>query len=602
MRITRFAAAAVAVASLALVLTGCSASPSEIVEGSSISVAWDQPFYSYNSDTVFGHATANSNITYATNSQFNFYDDTSTLQKDTSFGTYEKISDNPLVVKYTIADGVTWSDGTAVDAADLLLNWVSLSGAYNTPGFDPSRATDAPTGELAPAIPAGVVYFDSSTSATPGLGLVTELPRVSDDKKSITMTWDKPFGDWELAFTNAGLPAHVVAEKALGIEDPQKAKDALVKAITENDTSSMAKIANFWNTGFNFTGMPSDPSLVVSNGPYTITDVIADRSVTLTANENYVGKHKPKFATVRVTFIADPHAAIQALHTGEVQVISPAATADVASTLAGLDLTVLNGVGSTYEHIDLQFDRSKSGYFSNPLIREAFLKVIPRQEIVDRLIVPIQPDATTLDSQVFLPSANGYADSVAGNGSADYAGVDIAGARALLAEAAVTSPEVCILFSSTNPRRAKEFLLIQQSAALAGFTVTDCSVPDAANVLGTAGAYDASLFGWQSSGPGAISGELSTFNSTGANNLNYYSNPRMDELTIALGAESDPAKRIQIEKKMDKLLWEDAYGVTLFQLPSVTAFDQSKVAKILPSALLPTVFWNIWEWSPVNSR
>jgi len=90
---------------------------SEIVEGSSLSVAWNQPFYSYNGVTSFGNATANNNITYATLSSFNYYDNTPALVLDKSFGTYEKISDDPLVVKYTLADSATWSDGTKVDAA-----------------------------------------------------------------------------------------------------------------------------------------------------------------------------------------------------------------------------------------------------------------------------------------------------------------------------------------------------------------------------------------------------------------------------------------------------------------------------------------------------
>ena len=87
LRIRRFAAAAATVAAGALILSGCAAPQSEIVEGSSLSVAWNQPFYSYNGVTSFGNATANNNITYATLGGFNYYDNTPALVKDTSFGT-----------------------------------------------------------------------------------------------------------------------------------------------------------------------------------------------------------------------------------------------------------------------------------------------------------------------------------------------------------------------------------------------------------------------------------------------------------------------------------------------------------------------------------
>lgn len=601
MRIKRFAAAAATVAAGALVLSGCAAPQSEIVEGSSLSVAWNQPFYSYNGLTSFGNATANNNITYATLGGFNYYDDTPELVKDESFGTYEKISDDPLVVKYTIADGVKWSDGTAVDAADLLLQWAALSRALDTPDFDSSEFTDPDTGEFTDDFPTDVVYFDSGADPSTGMGLVSSTPEVSDDKKSITLTYDAPFVDWELVMS-APLPAHVVAEKALGIDDAQEAKDAIYDAIENADDTALASISSFWNSGFNFTEMPEDTDLVLSSGPYVITDFVADQYVTLTANTEYTGDNQPAVEEITVRFITDPLAAVQALQNGEVQVISPQATVDVAEALSALDVTVIGGYEGTYEHIDLQFDQSKSGNFNNPLIREAFMKVIPRQEIVDKLIVPLQEDATVRNSQVFLPGAEGYDESVAENGSDAYAEVDIEGAKALLAEAGVTNPEVCMLFSSTNPRRANEFLLIQQSGALAGFNVTDCSSPDWGGLLGTPGAYDASLFGWQSTSLGVTNGPPPTFTTGGINNLNFYSNPEMDELTAQLSTEFDTDAQIEIQKEIDKLLWSDFYGVTIFQFPAVTAYDQTKIANISPSTLAPTIFWNIWDWEPVSAE
>lgn len=122
---------------------------------------------------LFRDATANNNITYATLSSFNYYDNTPAR---TSFGTYEKISDDPLVVKYTIADGVKWSDGTAVDAADLLLQWAALSRALDTPDFDAAEYTDPDTGEFTSDFPTDVVYFDSGADPAGVSGLVSTLP------------------------------------------------------------------------------------------------------------------------------------------------------------------------------------------------------------------------------------------------------------------------------------------------------------------------------------------------------------------------------------------------------------------------------------------
>ena len=95
------------------------------------------------------------------------------------------------------------------------------------------------------------------------------------------------------------------------------------------------------------------------------------------------------------------------------------------------------------------------------------------------------------NSQIFVPGAEGYDESVANNGSDAFAEVDIEGAKALLAESGITNPEVCILYASNNPRRVNEFALIQASAAQAGFNVTDCGSEQWGGLLGTPGAYDA---------------------------------------------------------------------------------------------------------------
>lgn len=52
---------------------------------------------------------------------------------------------------------------------------------------------------------------------------------------------------------------------------------------------------------------------------------------------------------------------------------------------------------------------------------------------------------------------------------------------------------------------------------------------------------------------------------------------------------------------MDKALWEDFYGVTIFQFPEVTAFS-GRVEGIESSILAPTVFWNAWDWSVTGAE
>ena len=109
------------------------------------------------------------------------------IQQNTSYGTYEKTSEDPLTVKYTVADDTTWSDGTPVDAADVLLAWAAGSGNLNTIAADKVKTDDA-TG--LPQNTKGKVYFDTSSQ---GLPYVTKTPEISDDGKTLTLEYDKPF-------------------------------------------------------------------------------------------------------------------------------------------------------------------------------------------------------------------------------------------------------------------------------------------------------------------------------------------------------------------------------------------------------------------------
>src|SRR3546814_7567629 len=125
---TRLSAAVALTAVGARAISGCTAAgsgndDSGLVEGSSITAAWNQAFYSMNVNTSFGNATANNNINYLVLDGFNYYNNTPELVENTSFGSYELVSEDPLHVTYTINEEVHWSDGKPVHAADLWPHW-----------------------------------------------------------------------------------------------------------------------------------------------------------------------------------------------------------------------------------------------------------------------------------------------------------------------------------------------------------------------------------------------------------------------------------------------------------------------------------------------
>ncbi len=603
MKLKRISAVVAMAAVAALALTGCASGATDIVEGSSLNVAWNQGFYSANSSTSNGNATANNNILYLANSGFNYYNEKPELVKEERFGTYEKVSETPLTIKYTVKPGVTWSDGAKVDAADMLLAWAANSCIFNN--VSPEYDADGNISNQA-ALDAGV-FFDSA-SCGGDLGKVTKTPVIGDDGRSITLIYDEPIVDWEVNF-GIGVSAHVTVQHAFASDklDATAAKDKLIKAIQGKDNATLAKIAKFWSTGYDMDNFPTDDtSLLVSDGAYVVTDLVKDQYVTLTARKDYSWGTSPKIQTITVKFIADPLAAVQALENGEVDAISPQATADIITALNGIaskGIVTDSTSDATYEHIDLTFnnkgpfDPATYGGDADKAkaVRMAFLKTIPRNDIVTKLIQPINPNAKVDNSQTILPGAPGYDSVAAANGSADFAEVDIDGAKALLAGAGVTKTvDVKFMFGCANTRRQNEFALIQESAAKAGFNVMNKCDDNWGSALGS-GVYDAVVFGWQSTSL-AVTSSKATFASDGGNNLNGYKNDAVDAAYAKLSSEFDATKQVALLTEIEKALWSDGYGVTVFQFPGVTAYNEKKVSGIVPAPLAPMFFWNFWDW------
>ena len=590
------------VAVLAVAALSACTEQSLIVDGSNVTIASSQAVTSLNDHTTFGNTPANAAVVAAVGSGFWYYTADREVVRDESFGHYEVVSQQPFSVQYTVAEGVTWSDGVAVDAADLLLSWAANSGTLTTEGFQPGRFIDRQTGQFT-EFPDDTVYFDGAHRS--GLQHVSAVPELGDDGRSITLIYDQYFSDWELAFT-VGLPAHVVVESAMTVRGTEsepkhaKAKRLLIEAVKDADAASLAPIAEAWNSAFNLGDAALDADLLVSNGPYAVSAIDAD-AVTLTANTRYTGERKPRFETVVIRTITDPLEAVAALRDGEVDVIAPTPTPDVVDALddlADVELTIAES--GQFEHLDLQFSRGRSGSLDSPLVRQAFLRLVPRQQILDELVAPIAPDARLRDSFVLSPGTDSYDDAVEAGAAGEYARVDVAGAKRLLADAGAASPEVCILFDPANPRRVAEFTLIQQSAERGGIRVTDCSTPDWEEFLGVAGAYDAALFAWNESTAAISSPAARLASGSSTSNFSHYASDAVDQLLAELAVESDAAERDALLAEIDATLWDDGYGVPLYQFPSLVAV-RGGIENVEPSPLTPGLTWNLWEWQPAST-
>jgi peptide/nickel transport system substrate-binding protein len=234
-------------------------------------------------------------------------------------------------------------------------------------------------------------------------------------------------------------------------------------------------------------------------------------------------------------------------------------------------------------------------------LRTAFYLALPRQEIVDKIVKPVNAKAVVMNSRQYFPTEPNYGKMIAANGFDKFTegtqAQRTAKALALVknyfpdAKAGSNSVKVELLFN-TSARRASQAALIKAELAEAGFQVNLNPKANWSSIL-TDSTHDAALYAW---GKSALlqTGNFAEYKSTVSN---YgYENAKVDALIeeLELGNFND-AERYSRYLAIEKLMAEDAVSIPIFLWPTLTAFN-SDLKGVLPAPLVPNGLWNFWDW------
>ena len=528
-------------------------------------------FLSYNGLQSNTYTTYNSAVADRMFSSFWYFGTDGSIIPNEDFGTYEKTSDDPLTVKYTISDDAKWSDGTPVTAGDFIFHWAANNDTVKAEGSE-------------------TPLFDS-ISFEQGK-YIPEAPEGEADGKEFTVTYPEPYADWEILISTA-LPAHIVAKEAgMSFEE-------LVTAAKEKDVEALTPAAEFWNDGWDFSpGELPDASLVPSMGPYKFKDGgwQAGQSITLEANPEYWGT--PPATKELVLRFADPKTHVQALQNGDLDVIEPQATVDTLQQLEGLgeDVNVQTGDQLTWEHVD--YNRGEGSVFADsPELREAFALCLPRQQIVDNLIKPIYADAQVMNLREVFPFQDKYQEVVDEAYPKEMDEPNIEKAKELVEKSGVSTPTVRLGYQAGNQRRTETVALIKSSCDQAGFDVQDANSPVFFKEVMPAGDYDAALYAWAGSGQKASGANI--YQSDGAQNQQSYNNPEVDAAWDKLATSLDENEQLEQVKTIEKLLWEDFQAIPLYAHPGLVG-HKADVANVRDTAAQSGALWNVEQWVRVQ--
>jgi peptide/nickel transport system substrate-binding protein len=560
---------------------------------------------------------------------YTYYDDASNLVMNTKFGKMSIAKNTPSLfsIKYTVVKNQKWSDGTPIDAVDLLLTHVISSDAYTkTAGLgDPTEPTRS--------------FFSLGYGGAYGSHVIG-LPVLSADHYTLTVNFDQPMTDWQLlapgpspvhalellAANNSGR--NVTADQALA------AKAKFLDDFTSKNTDELKKMGDVWSNSYNLANINSNtnPLLLLSNGGFKVASKVDGESMTLVKNPLY--KSGPAFVkttapvnTIVFKIIKDNTAATQALANKNIDIYTntlPKGTDKI--TLSGLSgVTVKTSVGGSYSQLGLRTGAVYDGEdpYTGPFagngsrakdLRHAFLLALPRQQFVTNLVAPVDPNAQTMDTDFAFRGSATYNAITSASGTAEYSvgtqAERTAKALALVKKwyptASAENPKVHLkmLHAGTSTTRNSMALLIIAEESKAGFDIFNYGSDDMFSDSdgGNDGVadnfdpqYDVSYHGWSITSV-TQGTATSIYQSDGGNNEWGWANGKVDIYADKLQSDVlTDAQVLTYRTAIAKIAHDNYWGLTLYQNPTLTAYN-SAVANVKPEPIGYDVVWNYWEW------
>lgn len=575
-------------AAAALVLSACGSSDDEgggktaVEETSdrpiSFTVAQDE-FDGYNTMMASTYSTANSAITDRMMPGFGYFDTEGVWQKGTDLGDYEMVSEDPLTVTYTINDEAVYQGGTPISCEDFYMDWVAQNPQWIRDGLE-AEGSDATT------------LFEHVSGPESYANPVAAGPQCEAGDKEFTIEYSAPNPDWELVVTGV-LPSHVIADKL------DMTKEELFEAFKNEDFDVAKDAADAWNNWNGETGVVPSADEAPSWGAYSLKDGGWEpgQYVTLEPNPDWWGE--PAGTQELVVKQISPEAMLQALNNEDVNVIEPQATQDTLDQLEAMDgVTVQEGSTLIWEHLDM--NQGGSSIFAEDqgglALREAFAYCVPRQDIVDRLIKPLNEDAEVMNAREYFPTDEEYEQVVEASYDGRYDEVDIDKATEKVEESGISDPTIRIGYSGPNQRRSDEVSLIQASCADAGITIEDIGSAEFMAEGGNwdTGDFDVALFAWSGSGQ-VVSGQ-NIYATTGNQNMLSYSNETVDAEWNKVISSLDPEVWLESKEIIEKELWDDLYGIPLFAHPGIAAYTDG-LQNVERTVVQTGIAWNAEQWT-----
>ena len=433
-----------------------------------------------------------------------------------------EVSDDGLTWTFHMRDGLKWSDGSDLTAADFEYSFKRLA----------SPDTAAPYAETVVGMIDGYQDAignpdeDGNTTTDPDWDALNV--HASEDGKTLTVQLSYPCSYFDkLASFVATSPVQQATVEANG--------DA-------------------WCT---------EPDTYVCNGPYMITEWTPSERIVLSKNPYYVGgwdSSKIVSDTITLLLLEDSSASYAAYNSGEAQLVKDVPTDEIPSLTRaedGGDFYLDEIMGTYYISLNDQEEP-----FTDVRVRKALSLAIDRDYVANTIMQGIYTPATALvgpgivdENGYFMDNANGGEPYI----SDDYE-ANLEEAKSLLTEAGYPDGEgfPTITYSANDAGYhipVAEYL--QQAWGELGITMNIDKVEWSSFIpMRRAGDYDISRNGW-SMDYNDPSNMLELFTTNNGNNDGKYANPEFDQV-IEDSRVADKTTHFEKLHEAEDILMNDA--------------------------------------------
>ena len=433
-----------------------------------------------------------------------------------------EVSDDGLTWTFTLRDGLKWSDGSDLTAADFEYSFKRLA----------SPDTAAPYAETVVGMidgyqdAIGNPDADGNTTTDPDWDALNV--HASEDGKTLTIQLSYPCSYFDkLAAFVATAPVQQATVEANG--------DA-------------------WCT---------EPDTFICNGPYMITEWTPSERIVLSKNPYYVGgwdNDKIVSDTITLLLLEDSSASYAAYNSGEAQLVKDVPTDEIPSLTRaedGGDFYLDEIMGTYYISLNDQEEP-----FTDVRVRKALSLAIDRDYVANTIMQGIYTPATALVGPGIVDNEGYFMDNA--NGGEPYIGSDyeanLEEAKQLMAEAGYPDGEgfPTITYSANDSGYhipVAEYL--QQAWGELGITMNIDKVEWSSFIpMRRAGDYDISRNGW-SMDYNDPSNMLELFTTNNGNNDGKYANPAFDQV-IEDSRVADKAAHFEKLHEAEDILMNDA--------------------------------------------